>query len=52
MEKKCIKCGEIKPYAAFPADRGKKDGLFVYCRECNCALTRAYIKTLERRKTN
>lgn len=32
--KRCSKCGKTKPVSEFCKDRGKKDGLNVYCRDC------------------
>lgn len=33
-EKKCTRCQEIKPLAAFSGDRHSADGLNYWCREC------------------
>ena len=32
--KKCTKCGEIKNIPEFNKDSKRKDGFFIYCREC------------------
>tara|TARA_R110002012_G_scaffold156209_1_gene317067 strand:+ start:1788 stop:2405 length:618 start_codon:yes stop_codon:yes gene_type:complete len=32
--KRCSKCGETKGVGEFHKDRGKKDGLFSYCKPC------------------
>lgn len=34
-EKRCFKCGEIKPLAAFYAHKGMKDGHVNKCKDCN-----------------
>jgi hypothetical protein len=34
-EKKCITCGETKPTDKFTKDKSKKDGLCIYCRDCD-----------------
>lgn len=39
--KKCCRCKQSKPLAAFAKSKGKKDGLFDWCRDC-CA--KAYQK--------
>jgi hypothetical protein len=33
-EKKCAKCGEIKPVTAFSAHKNSPDGLQYACKEC------------------
>ena len=33
-EKKCLRCGQVKPAAAFGRDNRSADGLYRYCREC------------------
>lgn len=33
-EKCCTRCGQIKPLAAFHADRARKDGMCPYCKCC------------------
>jgi hypothetical protein len=33
-EKKCPTCGKILPLASFPHDKHRKDGLYIYCRDC------------------
>lgn len=40
--KKCSKCGTEKPLDGFHRDRGNKDGLYAYCKECACAKTAAW----------
>lgn len=42
MEKKCTKCGEVKPKGAFYKDDSKKDGLGSQCKECARARARKY----------
>ncbi|MER7776213.1 endonuclease VII domain-containing protein [Streptomyces sp. NPDC096191] len=34
MEKRCSRCGEVKPRAAFASNRAARDGLQAYCRSC------------------
>ncbi|CAL9629763.1 endonuclease VII domain-containing protein [Streptomyces sp. ICN988] len=34
MKKRCSRCGETKPRAAFAANRAARDGLQGYCRPC------------------
>ena len=34
VAKKCSKCGQVKKICEFTKDKNRKDGLFVYCREC------------------
>lgn len=36
-EKRCTKCGEMKPLSAFGIRSRAKDGLNYQCRACNCA---------------
>ena len=43
--KTCSKCKESKPLTEFHKNRGNKDGLHNYCKECNRANTAAYYKT-------
>ncbi|MFE9473562.1 endonuclease VII domain-containing protein [Streptomyces griseofuscus] len=40
--KRCVRCGETKPYAAFAKRRSNLDGLQRHCRECasDCHRTR------------
>jgi hypothetical protein len=33
--KRCSRCKETKPVAAFCRDRSKRDGLFIHCRQCS-----------------
>jgi hypothetical protein len=33
--KTCTKCGEEKPIDGFPRDKGRPDGRFPHCKECN-----------------
>lgn len=33
-EKRCSRCGEIKPVSEFGKDRRNKDGLLIYCKSC------------------
>jgi len=41
-EKKCTKCGEIKPITAFAAQKAGKNGLKASCRECERERLRAF----------
>ncbi len=36
-EKQCIKCKRVLPLTEFHKDRGRKDGLHLYCKQCNIA---------------
>jgi len=40
--KTCCKCGRAMPFAEFPRDSIKKDGLSSYCRACNSAVAKAW----------
>lgn len=33
--KRCAMCGEWLPVDAFPRDKNRSDGLFIYCKICN-----------------
>ena len=33
-EKKCTKCGEVKPLTLFAKDKSYKDGHYCYCKKC------------------
>ena len=33
-EKKCLRCGRVKPAAAFNKCARSADGLYTYCRQC------------------
>ena len=35
MNKKCTKCGEVKPSTLFSKDKSKKDNLTVWCKKCS-----------------
>lgn len=39
--KRCSKCGEWRTLDQFYRDRGKKDGLYSWCKPCHCVDTRA-----------
>ena len=45
MEKRCIKCGEIKPLSSFYKDKGKKDGYMNICKSCASEYSERYYKT-------
>lgn len=38
--KHCLACGQDKETASYPKDKSRKDGLYVYCKECCSARTR------------
>jgi hypothetical protein len=38
----CRRCQQIKLLSEFPADRRRRNGLFVYCKECCTANTKSY----------
>lgn len=40
--KHCKKCNESKPSDSFHKDKRSRDGLYVYCKECNKAKSRAW----------
>lgn len=42
MSKRCTKCGIEKDESEFNRDRGRKDGLFSWCRECANAQSRKW----------
>ena len=44
LEKRCSRCGEIKPVDDFYKDRKMKDGLTIYCKACSLASSKAYYK--------
>lgn len=49
--KACAHCGVKKRLDDFPADRKRKDGKYVYCRECSRAKSKAYYHAdLERQR--
>jgi len=35
MNKKCTKCGEVKPLTLFSKDKSNKDNLCVWCKKCS-----------------
>ena len=44
-EKRCTKCGVIKPLSGFHKHRLSKDGHAYQCKECNKTRSRAWSKT-------
>lgn len=40
--KKCNRCLKYKPVSEFNKDNRRKDGLFIYCRECQREIFREY----------
>ena len=35
--KRCLDCGEVKPFEAFPSNKGTSDGRHAYCKPCHNA---------------
>lgn len=48
--KLCRKCGCVKPFEDFPRNCLNKDGLGIYCKECNRAQARAWSEKNAERK--
>src|ERR1700721_645675 len=47
--KRCLQCGEMKPFAAFAKRTASTDGLRPDCRECKSKRTRKYrVENLEK----
>ena len=44
MEKKCYKCGELKPAKAFGKNKAKADGLASECKLCKKKVARKWYK--------
>lgn len=42
MSKKCPKCKKIKDCNEFPRNKSRKDGLYVYCKDCSKVLSKKY----------
>lgn len=42
MEKKCAGCNQVKDFSEFGRDKGRKDGLNVYCRICVNAISKKW----------
>ena len=40
--KKCIKCGEVKPFSEFHKDKSRADGLNNKCKKCVAQYMKAY----------
>ena len=51
-EKKCGRCGEIKPVSEFTKNKSRKDGLNVYCKSCVSKIYPTYKKTYYNKKTD
>lgn len=49
MEKKCIKCGVIKPFDQFTRNRICKDGVTNECKECNSIRSKEYRERISQR---
>ncbi|MFD0313882.1 endonuclease VII domain-containing protein [Streptomyces flavalbus] len=47
--KRCVRCGEWKPYTAFARKRSNLDGLQRHCRDCASEYHRARQQTLGRK---
>ena len=45
MNKKCTKCGEVKPSTLFPKDKNRKNGHHPWCKECLCNEMNKYRNT-------
>lgn len=45
VDRRCVKCGEMKPSSDFHRNRRSSDGLHSYCKPCNTARAAAYLKT-------
>jgi hypothetical protein len=45
-QKRCVRCGEVKPHAAFARRRSNIDGLQRHCRECAAEYHRARQESL------
>ncbi len=52
IEKRCGRCGEIKPLSEFTRNKSRRDGLNVYCKSCVSKIYPAYKKTYRMRKTD
>jgi hypothetical protein len=51
MEKKCAKCGEVKPLDLFSNNKTKKDGKQSQCKKCSRELNRKwYLENAEKAK--
>lgn len=48
-EKKCARCGEIKPVSEFTKNKSRKDGLNPYCKMCVSEIYPAYKKAYHER---
>ena len=42
MEKRCTKCGKLKPLSEYGADKKSRDGKRQQCRECRTDASKAY----------
>jgi hypothetical protein len=40
--KRCTKCGETKPSSEFHKDSGRPDGLYIWCKDCQRAKSKAW----------
>ncbi|MFF5145742.1 endonuclease VII domain-containing protein [Streptomyces sp. NPDC013157] len=47
--KRCVRCGEVKPHAAFARKRSNLDGLQHHCRDCSSDYHRASQVSLGRK---
>lgn len=43
-DRECFKCNEIKKVCDFSKDRSKKDGLMIYCKECETKRKQLYYQ--------
>lgn len=44
-EKRCSKCGEVKPLTEYHKDARNKDGFYGHCKACHYKMTHAYEQT-------
>ena len=45
MEKRCTKCGEMKPLDAYSRNKARPDGLRSACKACDAVNTKTYLAT-------
>lgn len=51
-EKKCSRCGEIKPISEFHKNCSRKDGFAAYCKSCTSKIYPFYKKSYRDKKTD
>ncbi|WAA67788.1 hypothetical protein [Microbacterium oxydans] len=47
FERRCPRCGVVKPLPEFPRNRSRPDGRTAYCRPCHAERQREYRATPE-----